>query len=197
MTCSWIKFKHLLWPRNGPKKSPHFPLGNMVRAIISWRIRCTKINMVECWKPVLTIKVSPLWKSFWWGFWFGLVLGVLLKIYFRKKRKRGRGRGERGKWRMRENLKQAPCLALSLTQCSIPGPWDHDLNWNPESATWPTEPPRHPGFLFVCFLVWWFLIKLNTLSIQSNNSISRCLSKINTIIRLHKNYIQMFMAIFL
>ena len=44
----------------------------------------------------------------------------------------------------RENLKQAPHSAQSLTQGSIPQPWVHDLSQNQELEAQQTEPPRCP-----------------------------------------------------
>ena len=41
----------------------------------------------------------------------------------------------------RENLKKAPCSALSLTQGSIPRPWDHNLSRNQELNAQRTEQP--------------------------------------------------------
>ena len=40
----------------------------------------------------------------------------------------------------RQNLKMVPCSAQSLTQGSIPQPWDQDLSWNQELDAQPTEP---------------------------------------------------------
>ena len=51
---------------------------------------------------------------------------------------------ERERERERGNLKQAAHLVWSLTQGSIPQPWDHDLSPNQESGAQPTEPPRCP-----------------------------------------------------
>lgn len=53
----------------------------------------------------------------------------LLTFLFRGERKR------RGSGRGRENLKQAPCPAESLTQGSILQPWDGDLSRNQELDT--------------------------------------------------------------
>ena len=50
----------------------------------------------------------------------------------------------------RENLKQAPCSAWNPMWGSIPWPWDHDLSWNQELDTQPTESTRRcdrPKFL--------------------------------------------------
>ena len=60
---------------------------------------------------------------------------------------------------LRENLKQAPCSVWSLTQASVPWPWDHDLSRNQESDTQLTEPPRCPfKMIFKRFCLNWILL---------------------------------------
>ena len=71
---------------------------------------------------------------------------------FFRERERERARASLS-WRKgekeKENLKQAPRSAQSLTQGSILWPWDHDLSWNQELDTEPTEPLRLPFLNFI------------------------------------------------
>ena len=57
-------------------------------------------------------------------------------------RERAQSKGERQREREgeRENLKQAPCSAQSLTWGSIPRSWDHDLSQDQDSDAQPTVP---------------------------------------------------------
>ena len=48
-----------------------------------------------------------------------------------------------------KNLEQTPSWAQSLMWDLISQPWGHDLSWNQESDTQPTEPPRCPTFSFL------------------------------------------------
>ena len=66
-------------------------------------------------------------------------------MFERQRQSTGRGKGQS---RGRENVKQAPCSGQSLTQDSISRPWDHDLSQNQELDAEPTEPSRHPYFLY-------------------------------------------------
>ena len=64
-----------------------------------------------------------------------------------------------GRGAERENLKQAPCLAQSLTRGSIPWSWDHDLSRNQElgrSSHWATQAPWFWFLNWRCFgaLCW-------------------------------------------
>ena len=54
--------------------------------------------------------------------------------------------------RERENSKQAPPSAQSLTWDSISQPRDRDLSWYEESVTQPTEPPKHA--MILCNYFW-------------------------------------------
>ena len=84
-----------------------------------------------------------------------LISFTFLKFLFKRERmgRGGEGReggrmngGERG--RGRENLKQTPHSAWSLTRGLIPQPWDHDPRRNRQLDAQPTEPPRCPSFSF-------------------------------------------------
>ena len=60
-------------------------------------------------------------------------------IYLREwESKQGEGQREK------ENHKQTPGRTQNVMWGSISRPWDHDLNWNQELYTRPTEPPRCP-----------------------------------------------------
>ena len=50
----------------------------------------------------------------------------------------------------REREKQAPCWAGSPMRGSIPGPWDHDLNWR-KTLNWQNHPAAAPWSLLKYF----------------------------------------------
>ena len=66
----------------------------------------------------------------------------------REGQREGGREGERERERERERKFQtgSTLSVQSPTWCSIPQPWDHDLNQNQKSEFQPTEPPRHPGY---------------------------------------------------
>ena len=49
-------------------------------------------------------------------------------------------------WR-RGGVKQIPHCTRSLMSGWSSGPWPHDLSWNQELDTLPTEPPRSPNHI--------------------------------------------------
>ena len=110
----------------------------------------------------------------------------LMFIYFQSEREsmhmceQGKDR-ERG----RENLKQAPHLAWSLTWGSISPLGDHYLSWNKESVTQPTKPPKSPIAKHFIRQHWSFpynlmiifkLQPLKTLTKNSNFTIEKLLT---------------------
>ena len=64
--------------------------------------------------------------------------------YFERERER-ESVSSGGAEREREKPKQAPHYQhRARLGAQTHKPWDHDLGWNQESDTWPTEPPRRP-----------------------------------------------------
>ena len=59
--------------------------------------------------------------------------------------------GKWDSWRVRENLKQAPCSAGSHIQGSTSWPWDHDPSWNQESVVKLNKPPMCPQSCIIMF----------------------------------------------
>ena len=69
---------------------------------------------------------------------------ISLLIYFESERVQEYEQG-RGRVRGRENPKQAPwCQRRARCRAWSHELWDHDLSWDQELATQPSEPPRCP-----------------------------------------------------
>ena len=112
-------------------------------------------------------------------FSFKINVCLIFKFYFRERdHKLGRGTEEKG-----QNLKQTPYSAQSPTQGSIPWPWDHDLSWNQELDSQPTEPLRQPCLTYLLlfffkkciyillfmFVRFWKISSFKLYSFYSNN----------------------------
>ena len=73
----------------------------------------------------------------------GFFFFTFLKNLFETERVHAHMGGGGGRGRRRENPKQAPRSAQSLTRGSIPCPWDHDPSRNQESEQRSTGAPTH------------------------------------------------------